>query len=960
MFKKTRVSTAAALLAGGLLPTLLVPAMAQSTGTTVEKVETVVVTGSRIVRPNLTSSTPVLAISAETMSNLGMENFADMATQLPQFSPAFGSSRTQSTFSGVESSGLNNANLRNLGANRSLVLINGRRVPGGTSTDTAVDFNSIPTANIERIEVITGGASAIYGADAMGGVINIITKKNFDGIELNVSYGESDKGDNKNPSASLLMGGKFGDAGRATLTFQFDKQGQVSCADREFCKDDFFWTVPDNPIFGPSARSGVGANGRFFIENAAAQTSASYTRRGSSFTNATGGLIPFATATDGYNRNGQRDLAIPTKRVLVAGEAEYKVNKNVTAFGEFNFANTSIASRFEGHPFQSSSDLYAGLEASIPVNNPFMPAALRNAMIAAGDTQMTWWQRFSDETMGGNRGATSERTMYRTVVGIKGELDTLAGFGNDWRWELSSTFGRTRVNLGTEGSVGRAQLYNGLRVSETAPGSGVYQCSDVAARGNGCVPINPFAPYTQAMKDYLMVDTRSTGQSSMNDTIASLSGSVFKLPAGDVRVAVGGQQRSLSGYMDHDTQINLGNVTGNQIGDTDYVKIKTKEVFAEILVPVLADKPFINSLNLEGAARHSSSGGKTYDTWKLGGDWEPVGGLRFRAMKARAVRTPVPGELSGIGQTFGVINDPCTATRRNLNAVRAANCATDGIPGNYAPAQSIEQSVEGFSGGNANLNPEKGTTWTYGFVFQPNMVKGLSIAVDRFEIRVQDMIKAISRQEAVNLCYDTTTRAYCDVVTRGTHPLAPGANYVLRSVNEQLKNVASMDIKGVDIDVRYGFKTGRFGDFDLSAIATIYDKASLLGYAGGPTIDLLGQAGGSTTDQGYIKFTANGSVGWKLGAFKANWNIRHIGKADMAPGTTEEGFPKIAAHTYHNVRVGYALNKGTELYAGVTNLFDKKPPLFASGTAGTQALDTIPGYYDVFGRSFFVGMNAKF
>lgn len=954
MFKKTRVSTAAALLAGGLLPTLLVPAMAQSSGTTVEKVETVVVTGSRIVRPNLTSSTPVLAISAETMSNLGMENFADMATQLPQFSPAFGSSRTQSTFSGVESSGLNNANLRNLGSNRSLVLINGRRVPGGTSTDTAVDFNSIPTANIERIEVITGGASAIYGADAMGGVINIITKKNFEGLELGISYGVADKGDNKNPSASLMMGGKFGDAGRATLTFQFDKQGQVSCADRDFCSDDFFWAAPATPIFGPAARSGVGANGRFFAG------AGSFTRRNGSFTDANGALIPFTTALDGYNRNGQRDLAIPTKRVLVAGDAEYKINKNITAFGEFNFANTSIESNFEGHPFQSNANTFGGLTTGIPVNNPFMPTALRNAMIAANETEMTWWQRFSDETMGGNRGASSERTMYRTVAGIKGELDTLAGFGSDWRWELSSTFGRTRVNLGTEGSVGLGQLYHGLRVSETAPGSGVYQCTDVAARGNGCVPINPFAPYTQAMKDYLMVDTRSTGQSSMNDTIASLSGSVFKLPAGDVRVAVGGQQRSLSGYMDHDTQINLGNVTGNQIGDTDYVKIKTKEVFAEILVPVLADKPFINSLNLEGAARHSSSRGKSYDTWKLGGDWEPVSGLRFRAMKARAVRTPVPGELSGIGQTFGVVNDPCTAARRNANPTRAANCAADGVPVDYTPAQSIEQSVEGFSGGNANLNPEKGSTWTYGFVFQPSMVKGLSITVDRFEIRISDMIKAVGRQDAINLCYDSVDRLLCGSKTRGTHPLLPGATYVLRAVDEQLQNVAAMDVKGVDIDVRYGFKTGRFGDFDLSAIATIYDKASLVPSAGDPALDLLGQAGGSTTDQGYIKFTANGSVGWKMGPYKANWNIRHIGKADMAPGTTEAGFPKIAAHTYHNVRVGYSLNKGTELYAGVTNLFDKKPPLFASGTAGTQALDTIPGYYDVFGRSFFVGMNAKF
>lgn len=952
MFKKTKVGAAAALLATGILPVAL-PAMAQSTDK-IEKVETVVVTGSRIVRPNLTSTTPVLAVTPETMANLGMENFADMATQLPQFAPAFGSSRTQSTFSGVASSGLNNANLRNLGSGRSLVLINGRRVPGGSSTSMSVDFNSIPTANIERVEISTGGASAIYGADAMAGVINIITKKNVQGVELGVSYGVADKGDNKNPSASIVMGGKFGDSGRGMLTMEFTKEGHVSCADRDICKDDFAWLSPGSKVFGPAARSGVGANGRFFIG------SNSYTRRNGSFTDANGALIPFVVAQDGYNRNGERDLAIPTKRILVAGEAEYKLGKSVTAFGEFNFANNSIDSSFEGHPFQSNSDTYGGQQITIPVNNPFMPAALRTAAQAGGVTEMTWWQRFGDETMGGNRGANSDRTMVRTVFGVKGEFDTLAGIGSDWRWEASHTFGRTRVNLGTEGAVSRAQLYHGLRVEADPANPGQYRCIDAIARANGCVPINPFAPLTDAMSRSLSVRTTSIGANSLNDSVVSLSGSLFKLPAGDVRTAIGAEYRSFSGYLDHDTQINLGNVTGNRIGDTDKIKTDTREIFAEVLVPVLADKPFINSLNLNGAFRNSEANNKKYDTWNLGGDWEPTDGLRFRAMKSRAVRTPVPGELSGIGQTFGVINDPCTASRRNANPTRAANCAADGVPSDYAPALSIEQSVEGLSGGNANLNPEKGTTVTYGLVFTPSFVKGLSIAVDRFEIEVEDMITTVSRQIAVNLCYDTPNRLLCEAKRRGTHPLIPGANYVLRAVDEQLQNVASMNIKGVDLDVRYAFKAGAIGDFDLSGVATFYDKATLLPLAGQPAVDLLGQAGGSTSDQGFIKFTANANIGWKKGPFKANWNMRHIGKADMGVGTTAAGFPKIGAHTYHNVRGAYAVNKTTEVYFGITNLMDKKPPVFATGYSGTQALDTIPGYYDIFGRSYFMGANFKF
>ncbi len=948
MLKRTRVSAGLTLAIAGGMFAAASPSLAQ------QQVE---VTGSRIARPNLEGSTPVMSVNKETLGNLGLTNFADLATQLPQFTPSFGSSRTQSTFSGVETSGLQRTNLRNLGSQSTLTLINGRRVPGGTSTSGGVDFNSIPFANIERIETITGGSSAIYGADAMAGVVNIITKKNFQGVEVGVQYGETSAGDNKSTQAHIMMGGRLGDAGRALLTMEFHKDGHVSCADREFCNDDIFWPAPDDFRKGPRARSGVPLAGRFFPGDGK-----SYTQRNGSFTDANGALIPFATAIDGYNRNAQRDLAIPTKRVVMAGDVEYTLGKNVTAFGEFNFASTSINSKFEGNPFQSHTNKIGGVtEATIPLNNPFIPAALRAAMVANRATEMTWWQRFSADTVGGNRGATSDRDMVRTVFGVKGEFESLMGLGTDWQWEATHTYGRTTVNLGTDGSVGVDKLYEGLRVEETAPGSGKYQCVSATARALGCVPVNPFAgKYTPEMSKYLVQQTSSNGKQSINDSIVSLTGSPFKLPAGPVRTVLGAEYRTLYGGLDHDTQINLGTVTGNKISDTDYVNIKTQEVFGEILVPLLANKPFIKLLNAEGAYRHSTSASKSYDTWSFGGEWEPTDGLRFRAKKARSVRTPSPGELSGIGQTFGVVNDPCTASRRNANPIRAVNCATDGVPADYNPGQIIEQSVEGLSGGNANLNPEVGTTLTYGLVFTPKMLSGFSLAIDRFTIKVKDQIATVDRGTAINLCYDTPNRLLCESKTRGTHPLLPGATYVLKSVNEQLQNVASLDISGVDIDASYSFKTSRFGDFNVGALATVYDKATFVPLVGEDPVELLGSAGGTTILQGYIRFTASANVGWKMGAFKANWNLRHVGNADMGVGSATAGFAQIGSHTYHNVRVSYGASKGVELYAGVTNLFDKKPPIFASGYSGTQALDTIPGYYDVFGRSVFMGATAKF
>jgi outer membrane receptor protein involved in Fe transport len=339
-------------------------------------------------------------------------------------------------------------------------------------------------------------------------------------------------------------------------------------------------------------------------------------------------------------------------------------------------------------------------------------------------------------------------------------------------------------------------------------------------------------------------------------------------------------------------------------------------------------------------------------------------GLRIRAKQARSVRAPLPGELSGVGQTFGVVQDPCTQARRDANPTRAANCAADGVPANYTPPQTVEQGVGGLSGGNPNLRPERGDTLTYGFVWEPSFARGLSIAVDRFEIDVEQIISTVSRQIAVNTCYDTPNRLLCNVVTRGTNVQIPGATYVLTQVNEQLENIAQLRIAGVDLDVRYNTALpGGWGDLTLGMLGTLYDKATYRTV--GAPINLLGQAGGSTSDQGWVKFTASANIGWRYQGFNVNWNVRHIGAADMAATgatttTTSAGYPRIPAHTYHNLRLGYQFSKSAEIYGGVTNIADKQPPFFASGSAGTQALDTVPGYYDIFGRSFFVGAKFKF
>jgi outer membrane receptor protein involved in Fe transport len=335
-------------------------------------------------------------------------------------------------------------------------------------------------------------------------------------------------------------------------------------------------------------------------------------------------------------------------------------------------------------------------------------------------------------------------------------------------------------------------------------------------------------------------------------------------------------------------------------------------------------------------------------------------------MRARSVRTPVPEELSGIGQTFGTISDPCTqANRGPAGGTRDVNCAADGVPVGYDPVLQIQQGVAGFTGGNPDLVPEVATSLTYGFVLTPSFLPEFSLSVDRFSISVDGIITTIARQTEANLCYDTPGRLFCDQLTRGTHPLRPGDNFILVAVNEQTQNVAATDISGFDVNLGYAFgiadvfrSAADLGRLSMDLSMTFYDKADLQPVPGEEKIDLLGAAGGSTSDQGFLKRQGVLNLRYGLGPFGANWHTRYIPRSEMSPFTS--GFPKVASHIYHDARFALRFGEGSETYVGISNVFDKDPPFFATSTAGTQALDTVPGYYDIFGRSYYAGVRVKF
>jgi outer membrane receptor protein involved in Fe transport len=686
-------------------------------------------------------------------------------------------------------------------------------------------------------------------------------------------------------------------------------------------------------------------------------------------------------AAHGYNRNAVRTLAIPTERIMFAADADYEIFDGLKAFVELNYGSSQTNGPFEAHPFQSSTDLVSGLlEPSIPADNPFIPAALRTRLNASTNpTQdITWSQRLEGLAA---RGSENLRQSTRLAIGVRGSQDTLFGFGKDWSYEMSYVWGRTTLDGRTEGLVARDALYEGLRVEQVPGGpAGTFQCASEIARAQGCIPINPFDGYSAAEQAYLLRNGGINSFSELENGLAYLSGSIFELPAGPLQVAVGAESRRITAYEDYSTDINLGTTTGNQISDSDRTTFTTEEAFVEVKAPIVRDLPFARELNVEAAYRWSDAniGGK-YETWKYGGDWAPFDGLRLRAMKNRAVRAPVIGEVTGVGQTFGVVDDPCILWGSSTNATLRANCQAAGVPANYDPPTTVQQSVSGFVGGNPDLAPEVADTLTYGFVieagrfgFMPGLLKDLTISVDRFDIEMDGLINTVGRQNLAQLCYERPTGArevFCSQVTRGTRPEVPGATYVLTQVDDQLSNIAALKVSGVDLEVNFGLDLGevasgldRFGSLSFNSVWTFYDKAEEVFVPGDEPVDLLGAAGGSTSDQGWLKSQGNTTVAWTLGPFRTQWTARYIGKADSAPADIfgEDSIVEIGSKWYHDVNVKWKVTDQVEAFAGINNLFDQDPPFFPSSESGTQALDTVPAYYDIFGRSWYTGVRLRF
>jgi outer membrane receptor protein involved in Fe transport len=1016
MSQSVRVSLATlALGAIGALPVV-------AADTASDSLQEVVVTGSRIARPNLESTVPVVSISGDQLFETGNTSVGDLLNDLPALRSTFAQSNS-SRFLGT--AGLNLLDLRGLGAERTLVLVNGRRMVAADILGAGVspDANTIPTDLVERIDVVTGGSSAVYGSDAIAGVVNFVLKKNYEGLHVRAQGGESKYHDGKDVFLSALGGTNFADdrgnvsvaveyanqepffasdrpnlaANGNFVTIDTDPSGSDGNPDRTFVRDIRSTTIAIGGLmqFAPTAASGLAPCGRA-ASGAAFRCTYIYQPDGSLVpqTGTRVGIAPNGSFDGGNGTTGrERDtLGIFPKldRVSLNMTGHYTISEAFEPFVEAKYVRTNSI-RY-GSPAFFQGGTIDGFYERPRFDNPFLTAAAKASIQAARASvglaplgATTRFSLFKNLTDLGGRQEDAKRETSRFVVGVGGKI------GSDWNYEVSLNKGQFREDTQVLNNLDLQRFI--LAMDSTRDPSGKIICrsqldpegtdtydgtdfalaklpGDIAA----CVPLNPFGEgnITPEMRNYVNSNTTSVGRINQFVASAFLSGNSnkwFTLPAGPVGIALGAEYRTESNYFKADDLVSSGITFYNALPLLDPPSFGVKELYTELRVPLLKDKTLFKDLTLSAAARVSSYKGNTGTVVAYNGglDWEPVDGLRFRGGFARSIRAPNLVELfSGQGQNFATVVDPCSL--RNIGtgaATRTANCRAAGIPANYDYVYTA--SLEILSGGNPNLKEETSDSLTLGAVFQPSFVPGLSLTVDYFDIKVDDVISSPTAQDILDACYDARdiNNQFCGLFQRaGAGGAATGeeAFQILEGSLQQLSlNYAKLTTKGIDTELAYSHNVGWLGKLGGRLVYThTLERNDFLN-----PVD-PGKADQVLMELGDPKDAFNLDIDLKHGDLTLAWQMRYISK--MVLNAYEDTFsvqgrpPQNEDYAdvrfypsaiYHDVRAAYDFNDQINGYVGIDNVANKVPPYGLTGTGAGSAI------YEPRGRFFYAGVKLN-
>lgn len=977
MHKRTLLSTAAAAALGLIASSAI--AQAQGNAQQLERVE---VTGSRILSMNAESAAPIQVLSAADIAASGVANLQELLLK----SPVFGTptiSRTNSNFS-TSSAGVSTVDLRNLGYNRTLVLVNGRRYVSGVPGDTAVDFNTIPADFIERVEVMTGGASSTYGSDAVAGVVNVILKRNFQGLRMDAQVGISEEGDDKKKKVSVTFGMNGADGqGNLMVNLSASQQGAVYSRDRDFAAVDQYSkalavTGDPNDLFTPTRPfySSFAPQGRFFYNDGTANRNFTYNAAGQQIPFSTNGPAGDGVGATGYNRSAIRTIAIPTDRLMLASKGEFNLNDSHTVFFEANYAATKTKTQLEPYPLDST-DLGGLIPAEFMVNgvkmrNPLVPDTIyNNAVDRDGDglKDYNFTRRMSDIE---NRGNKAQRDTFRLLTGVKGEIN------KTWSYDAYAAHAFTKEGQTGTGQVNVMNFMNALSAVadvDDVNGNGNRTeaiCKDAIARAQGCVAANIFGANTLSPEAAKYIHAPSSLNTRITQTLvgASVSGEPFSLPAGPLGVAFGAEYRKETSSMEFDaltqTGLNAGNALPNTAGS-----FNVKEAFAEVRAPLLKNLPLVKTLDAQLAVRqgkYSTVGNTT--SWNSGLDWGVNSTFRVRANYSVSTRAPNINELyQAPSQTFPTgIADPCDGKKlTDTDAVAVACRLVPGVVANmnanggvFTLTQADLQGISGYDSGNPNLGAEKGKSTTIGIVVTPkniDLLRDFTFTADYYKIKIQDAINTPGRQYALDQCYGGGNTSFCQFITRRPADIGPNSAGSLEFIDETAANTGGDLVEGVDVTASH--RTKLFGGVFNSRIAYTYIMKAY--NQATPQADKDYSQG----EVGNARHRWVLNLGYNIGNLGVAATTTYFGKSYLDDTFMRSNFDndwtkgqaKVKARAYLDLQANYKLGK-SELYFGIDNATNTKAPPIISGLPGnTTGAETNASVYDPIGRRYYVGVR---
>jgi iron complex outermembrane receptor protein len=924
------------------------------------------VTGSRIRQVDLETAQPIQVMTQEQIQKTGLVTVGDLINNLSSAgSPDF--SKGGSLVSNREQGG-QYPNMRNLGNNRVLTLVDGKRWT--QSINGYSDVSTIPTALIDRIEILKDGASAIYGSDAIAGVINIILKKSMQGGQLSIYEGANQHhGDGKSKDFSLNYG-----AGSDTASIVFGlshtEQGAVAASARDITAYTYGPDHPtDNLGTGPWGRiRQVSASGGATGFNKYLNHTGSYDGLGSGSNSRDPNsyhTYVAGTPADAYNSSQDMYFQDPTKldSFFTKGNVDlpFGTHFSTTAM----FAQRNSKQQVAGYPLNSMTQ--TNFPVYISKDSYYNPYG--NQVAGAGNGQDLFFYRRTIELPRTNN--NESRTVHLDAA-LSGEFSAI---GKTWNWDVGYNHNAVNGSGLTSGNLNLLNLKKALGPS-FMNSSGQVQCGTAAApiALSTCVPFNILGgPSTSTPEALAYVNSRgqSTYSSIVDSATANITGELFTLPAGGLGFAAGLEHRTVSGT-DLPGQFEQSGYSTDLAGNATVGRYNVREAYAEINIPVLKDMPFAKSLSFDLASRYSqySNFGNTHNS-KVSFQWRPISDLLLRGTWAQGFRAPTVGDTFGGGQqTFDNYLDPCDSKYGEAakNPAVAARCATAGVPAGY---RQLTQSGAPISGtgaqspypfeagaGNAYLQPETAVTDTVGFVYSPSYLPGFSAGVDLYRIKIDNRITAISATYVANQCYVQNAPSFCTSIQRN----AAGEIINLGRGNA---NLGQLQTDGADLSLGYRFPMTAYGRFGIKS-DTAYTHSFKV--KASSDSDWANYAG----DYYYNKIKSVTSLDWSLGNWGATWTARYYSPvrdecwdSDAAiectnpTGYTESfgtGYNKKGAEVFHDINVNYKTSWKGQIQFGINNAFGKKPRIAYGGAASASSVDAdMP-----LDRFFYLRYNQSF